>query len=421
MRKVWLVLKREYITRVISKGFLLSTIAIPALFGGMIAFEASLNHTRPPRPFKIALLDESGAAARAVSEDLSRVKLSGGAPEFDIEEVDPGSSPGKVRSRLEALVRDRSLDGYLWLPSGHDQTPELIEGNEALLQSAGDVNRALTNATIAARLKGYGVDPNQLKALLAPVSVRVTRLTGKGRQEDKGQGYLLAFVMATILYGALVMYGIITMRSVLEEKTTRTMEVLISSASPGQLMMGKILGVGAVGLTQFLIWAFSAGAIAAYGAAAARFSGGLRSLSFSLPAATLVCFVIYFLGGYFLFASLYAAIGAAVSDPNDAQQLQMPVTLILVASFLLFRVVARDPSSTTSIILTLVPFFSPILMTFRIALQTPPFWQIALSITILWLTTAGIVYAAARIYRVGVLMYGKRPSLAEVARWMRYS
>lgn len=426
MNKVWLVIKREYKTRVVSKGFLISTIAIPAVFGGMIIFEILLAQGHPAHPFKIAMIDETGSIGQLISDNLSQDKLPSGQPEFEMQSIsDLPAAPDQARASLDVWVRNRRLDGYLWIPksvSGDSARPEFVEGNEAMLNSANALNHAVSNAVIAVRLKSYGVKPQRVGSLLQPVEVQVTRLTGQGKSEDKGQGYLVAFVMASILYGALLMYGITTMRSVLEEKTTRTMEVLISSVRPVQLMAGKILGVAAVGLTQFLIWAVSAGVIAAYGITMAHaFSHGRSPVSIHISGGLLACFVIFFMGGYFLFASMYAAIGAVVSDQNDAQQIQMPITFLLVASFLLFGVITRDPNSTTSVILTLIPFFSPILMVFRIALTTPPLWQIALSIAILVLTTAAVVYASARIYRVGVLMYGKRPSLLEIVRWMRYS
>ncbi|MGH9396831.1 MAG: ABC transporter permease [Terriglobia bacterium] len=426
MHKIWLVIKREYMTRVVSKGFLISTIAIPAVLGGMIIFEVLLANGHPARPFKIAMLDETGSVGKLISANLSEHKLPGGQPEFKMQHIRAlPIVPDQARADLDALTRSRALDGYLWIPanvSAGGARPELVESNEGILNSKDTLNHAISNAVIAMRLKTYGVVPQSVGSLLQPVDVRVTRLTGQGKSEDKGQGYVIAFVMASVLYAALLMYGITTMRSVLEEKTTRTMEVLISSVRPFQLMAGKILGVAAVGLTQFLIWAVSAGLIAAYGVTVVHaFGPGKSSLGIHIPAGLLACFVIFFMGGYFLFASMYAAIGAVVSDQNDAQQIQMPVTFLLVASFFLFGIVARDPNSTTSVILTLIPFFSPILMVFRIALETPPLWQIALSIGILALTTAGVVYATARIYRVGVLMYGKRPSLVEIFRWMRYS
>ncbi|MGH9353768.1 MAG: ABC transporter permease [Terriglobia bacterium] len=426
MHKIWLVIKREYKTRVVSKGFLISTIAIPALFGGMILFvEIFLAQGHPAHPFKIAMVDETRTVGQLVSANLSQDKLPGGQPEFEMQPItNLPAAPSQARASLDDWIRNRTLDGYLWIPKdvSGGARPELVVGNEVILDSADTLNHAVSNAVVAMRLKTYGVEPQRVGSLLQPVEVRVTRLTGQGKSEDKGQGYLVAIVMASILYGALLMYGITTMRSVLEEKTTRTMEVLISSVRPVQLMAGKILGVAAVGLTQFLIWAVSAGLIAAYGVTMAHaFSHSKSPLGIHISGGLLACFVIFFMGGYFLFASMYAAIGAAVSDQNDAQQIQMPITFLLVASFLLFGIVSRDPNSTTSVILTLIPFFSPILMVFRIALDTPPLWQIALSFGILALTTSAVVYATARIYRVGVLMYGKRPSLLEIIRWMRYS
>ncbi|MDE3178215.1 MAG: ABC transporter permease [Acidobacteriota bacterium] len=426
MRKIWLVIKREYKTRVVSKGFVISTIAIPALFGGMILFEILLAGGHPSKPFKIAVLEGAGGVSRQVLKNLSKIRLPGGQPEFDVQTIAGiPSEPVAARARLDELTRSHALDGYLFIPAGvagGAAEPELVENNEAILQSKDTLSRAVNSAVFASRLKSYGVDPARAGSLLDPVDLRVTRLTQQGKSEDKGQGYIIAIVMATILYGALLMYGITTMRSVLEEKSTRTMEVLISSARPVDLMAGKILGVAAVGLTQFLIWAVSAALIAGYGLAMAHaFGPGKTALNIHIPASLLAAFVIYFIGGYFLYASMYAVIGAVVSDQNDAHQLQTPVTFTLVASFILFGVVSRDPNSTTAFVLTMIPFFSPILMVFRIALETPPLWQIALSMAILAITILGVVYASARIYRVGVLMYGKRPSLVEIFKWMRYS
>ncbi|MGH9402506.1 MAG: ABC transporter permease [Terriglobia bacterium] len=423
MHKIWLVIKREYKTRVVSKGFLISTIAIPALFGGMILFEAAIASKHPARTFKIAVADETGSLGSAVSRSLTQVKLPGGLPEFEVTEIiDPSRPGGAPQAKLEDMARSRGLDGILSIPRGilTGEEPELVERNAAILNSVNDINKALSNSVIATRLQTYGVHAGELGTLLQPVKLRVSQLTGQGKTEGRGPIQAIAIIMAFVLYGALMMYGITTMRSVLEEKTTRTMEVLISSVRPVQLMAGKILGVAAVGLTQFIIWAVSAALLTAYGFSMSR-SFGQSPPAIHIPVALLIYFVVFFLGGYLLYASMFAAVGAAVSDHNDAHQIQAPVVYLLVASVLLFGLISRDPNSTTAVVLTLIPFFSPVLMVYRIALQTPPLWQILLSLFILALTTAGIVYATARIYRVGVLMYGKRPSLLEIIRWMRYS
>jgi ABC-2 type transport system permease protein len=254
------------------------------------------------------------------------------------------------------------------------------------------------------------------------VELSLVRVTKSGESADEGQGFLVQLSIVMILYITLLVYGVMTMRSVLEEKTTRIVEILASSIKPFHLLSGKILGVAAVGFTQYLIWALTAALVSTYGAAVgAAFRPGVSAPSFHLPAAFLIYPLIFFLAGYFLYASLYTALGSIVSSEEDMQQVQLPVTLVLVACFILYPIILRDPNSPLSVALTLFPLFAPILMVFRIMVQAPPFWQIALSLILCVAATVGVVQVSARIYRVGILMYGKRPSLAELLRWLRYT
>jgi ABC-2 type transport system permease protein len=177
-----------------------------------------------------------------------------------------------------------------------------------------------------------------------------------------------------------------------------------------------------VGFTQFLIWTITAALISTYGAVmAAAFRKGTSAPQFHIPLSLLIYGVLFFLAGYFLYASLYAAVGAMVSSDEEAQQVQMPVTMLVVVGFLLYPAVMRDPTSRLSVVASLIPFLSPILMVLRIGLQTPPFWQIALALVLSVAATIGVVYIAAKIYRVGILMYGKRPSLVELLKWLKYT
>jgi ABC-2 type transport system permease protein len=218
------------------------------------------------------------------------------------------------------------------------------------------------------------------------------------------------------------MYGIITMRSVLEEKTTRTMEVLISSVEPVQLLAGKILGVAGLAFTQFLIWVVSLGLLLSYAAVMARvFSPGSSFPEIHVPISLLIWIVFFFFGGYFLYSAMFAAIGAACSTEQDATQLQWLAMAPLVFCMAIYSLVLADPSSKASIVLSEIPFFAPVLMPLRLSMQTPSVWQLALSVVLLLLMTVGVVYASAKIYRVGVLMYGKRPTVPELVRWLRYS
>ncbi len=425
MPKLWFVVKREYLTRVLTKGFIISTVAIPALIIGVIVFQFFVAEKQPALTQTITIVDEAGQLGDLIESFLARQKLPDGKPAFSVVQIqEQPRDPKELRARLTARTRTHRLSGYLWIPRGilSGEKPQFVVRNPGAFMTLETINEAVREAVISRLLKSRGVSVQNLSTLLHSADVRLIHLTSEGESEEKGQIYAVAIGMATILYGSLLMYGITTMRSVLEEKTTRIMEILISSIRPFELLAGKILGVAAVGLTQFLIWAISAGLLTAYGLSVAKVASPSDSgFKVHLPPALLAFGVLYFIAGYFLFASMYAAIGSAVSSEQDAQQLQMPVTLLLVTSFFLFSIIMSDPNSTLSIALSMIPFFSPILMVMRIALQTPPLWQVALSLIFLLLTTLGVTYASARIYRVGVLMYGKRPSFVELFRWLRYS
>jgi ABC-2 type transport system permease protein len=242
---------------------------------------------------------------------------------------------------------------------------------------------------------------------------------GGAAEEDGGEGtFIVAFIMLFFIYMSVLFYGLFVMRGVIEEKQSRIVEVVISSVKPTQMMLGKLIGIGLVGLTQVGMWALSAALLSVFGAS--MFSSRGVSLP-KIPPILFVYFVAFFVLGYFLYATLYAMVGAMVSSEEDAQQAQMPVTLVIVVPMMLFGMVMANPNSATSIALSLVPFFAPTLMMMRIAVINPPVWQILLSMSIMVVTILACTWLAARIYRVGILMYGKRPSLAELGRWLRYS
>jgi ABC-2 type transport system permease protein len=284
------------------------------------------------------------------------------------------------------------------------------------------ISRTVNNAVITRRLSDRGVHIDDLSEVMRRVDVTLVKVTKTGESEENGQSALVQLSIVMILYITLLVYGVMTMRSVLEEKTTRIVEILASSVRPVHLLTGKIIGVAGVGLTQYLIWMGTAALVSTYGAVVgSAFRPGAAAPSFHLPISYLVYPVIFFLAGYFLYASFYAAIGSMVSSEEELQQVQIPVTMALVGCFILYPIIQRAPNSPLAVILTMIPLFSPILMVFRITVQTPPFWQIALSLAICVATTVGVIQVSAKIYRVGILMYGKRPSLVELLRWLRYT
>jgi len=424
MRKLWLVVKREYLARVRTRAFVISTVSLPVITVGILLFAQVIAQRPQDRPLKIAILDAAGGLAGPVAKGLNQ-KLPDGRPAFQVAKTIEQPEPTeKAREELRAQLRQGQLDAYLLIPR------DVLEGKAAEFHSKnpGDVTvtaplrRAVTEAVITRRLSDSGVRVENLQKVIRSVDLTLVKVTEQGEAEEKGQTLLLATALAIVLYITLLTYGIATMRSILEEKSTRIVEILIASIRPSQLLAGKILGVAGVGMTQFLIWTVTAGALGAYGGAMSRaLSPDAHPAPIHLPLSTLVYLVIFFLAGYFLYAALYATVGAIVSSEEDAQQMQWPVTLLVIMAFVPFGIILHDPNSPASVVLSLVPFFAPILMFLRIALQTPPFWQIALSLALLVLTTVGLIRFAGRVYRVGVLMYGKRPSLVEVLRWLKYT
>jgi ABC-2 type transport system permease protein len=423
VRKIWLVIKREYITRVRTKGFVITTILVPTLLVGFIAFDVVISTSNLSHTQRIAVVGGDQGMAASMGASLEQNKLPDGNPAYDVIQTFEQPGPA-IRSRLESQVRNGKLDGFLWIPSSvlSGGKPQFVTKSAMVFTEMDKMDNAVREALVLHRLQGRGITATEVRKLLDTADIQVIRLTRSGEAEEKGQSLIVAIGMVITLYIALLIYGVQTMRSVQEEKTSRIMEILLSSIRPFQLLAGKILGVAAVGLTQFVIWTISAGLLAAYGVTVAReLSPNASHFHIHIAPALLAFMIVYFIGGYILYSSIYATIGAMVSSEQDAQQLQMPVTMLLVVGFFLFQLVMQNPNSSTSVALSIIPFWSPMLMLMRIGLQQPPAWQVALSLAVLALTVVGVVYVTARIYRVGVLMYGKRPSLLEIVRWFRYS
>lgn len=421
MRKIWLVIKREYITRVKSKAFIIGTVIVPVLGIGFALFIAFLATRQPTQTFRLAVLDESGILAPTIQANLD-TKLADGQPEFSVvQTLLRPASPRAAQENLRSQVNGGTLDGYLQIPSDLTAPLEMHMRNPDNPRLIGPLSAAVNQALILARLQQRGIHVEDPGAVFRSSDLKLMKVTRNGEAVERGQTIGVSIALVMLLYMALLMYGIITMRSVLEEKTTRTMEALISTVRPSQLLAGKILGVAGVAFTQFLIWLLTFGLIFSYGALMSTMTPGSPLSGVHIPISLLIYALIFFVCGYFLYASLYAAIGAACSNEQDAQQLQWPATLPLIFSVVIFGTVLSDPASKASVILSEIPLFAPILMTLRISVQTPPFWQIALSIGLLLLGIVVVVYLSARVYRVGVLMYGKRPTLPEILRWLRYT
>jgi ABC-2 type transport system permease protein len=408
MRKLFSVVRREYLARVRSKGFVIGTVLGPVLMVGVLLGPAVLAARQAAKPQRLAVLDAGGALGPAVAASLERAKCV---------VVDAGRGPvEEVRARLRGRVLDGELDAYVFLPA------DAVERSTVEYHGKGGGSRpvaqALEQAFLRFRLESHGLQPGQIDDAARKVEVKTMRVSATGEQEDRGGTFALAFMLVMMIYMSLILWGADIMNGVIEEKTSRVVEVVVSSVTPRTLFLGKLLGGGGAGLTQFAVWAATLVGVSAYGANLASVVGTpLPPVTPLLVAGFLACFVL----GFFIYGALYAMVGAAVNNPQEAQSLAFPAVAPLILSVVFAPVVIRQPDSTLSTVLSLIPFMTPILMYLRIAVFPPPAWQVALSFVLVVLAILAVVWAAARIYRVGILMYGKRPTLPEMIRWMRYS
>jgi len=409
VNRVYAVARREYLERVRSKAFLVSTILGPTLLAGFMLAPILLTGQRGPA-LRIAVLDETGALGPDVARSLQRRRVAD-RPRFVVE-----LASGETRASLQEKVVRGELDGYLFLSRNAlpQSAAEYFGSNVSNMMDLDLMNKAVEEAFVSRRLSAEGLDPERVRTLTRGVEIKKVRVTARGAREDRGASFLLSLVLMMLLYTTLAVWGAAVMNGVIEEKTNRVVEVVVSSLPASQLFAGKLIGVGAAGLTQFVVWAACLSALSALGPARIGAMGALPELSPLL----LVAFVLFFLLGYFLYGSMYASIGAAVNTPQEAQSLVFPVMMPLILSVVFYPMVLSAPDSTPSVILSLVPFFAPLLMFLRMTAVSPPAWQVALSMLLMLGTIVGIVWAAARIYRVGILMHGKRPTFPEIIRWV---
>jgi ABC-2 type transport system permease protein len=279
------------------------------------------------------------------------------------------------------------------------------------------IRERVREVVVSHRLAEAGLDPGQVNDLTRGLEWRTIRLSKEGEREDKGVGIIFAIILLMILYATILMWGQVVMAGVIEEKSSRVIEVLAAGVPPTQLLAGKLLGVGAAGLTQFLVWSLSLLGISLV--AAGPMPGNIPMPEIS--PLILFSFVAFFLLGFALYASLYAAIGAAVNTIQEAQQFVFPVIIPLVLGLVCFPVILESPDGGLAVVLSLIPLLTPLLMFLRIMVLTPPWWQIALSLVFLGASIWGVLWVSARIYRVGILMYGKKPTFPELMRWVRHA
>jgi ABC-2 type transport system permease protein len=408
------VIRREYLQRVRSIWFVFGTIAGPVFMIAIFAIPMVFGLREETGERAIVIMDRTGILYEGVASRLGE--------SLDVERVEFSDGVDAV---LESRIENREISGVLVLDESTLSVGRAVyRGVErpSTLQSVW-IRQAVVESALEARLLGAS-DALGAQALLDEGAVEYQTLDGEAPDgDDRTAALVVGFAGGFVLYMTLLIYGIQVMRAVLEEKTTRIVEIIISVVRPGQLMLGKILGVGAVGLTQLGIWVLSFLVLLTFGlpyflAARPELVEIRNAVEFIPQAGGLALFVVFFVLGYFLFSSLYAAVAAMCSSDEEAQQTQMPVTILLIVPMMVLAPIIEDPHGPLGTWLSLVPFFAPILM-FPRYMAGAPFWQVGVSLLLMVVTIVIVAWIAGRIYRVGILMQGKRPTLPEIVRWVR--
>jgi len=417
MRNIILIARREYLEQIRGRAFRLTTVLVPALFAA-IFFVSYLSNSHIGGNKHLAIASNNVALAQAVRNQLLKGKTPDADPGLDI--VAPATESD--RAQLVERVRNKSLDGLLWITATEGQLPTATYTSPSAgeFTTAGHLHDALNNAIIDQHLVAQGMAQDQINALDKGIHIETfqVRKDGSVVKSNALASFFKGYVMAILLSMTTIMYGLNVARSIIQEKTSRIFEVMLSIAKPGDLLAGKLIGVGCVGLTQILIWVVAGGAIIASPLAAAQMSGNLE-VHFSWIEAVL--FPTYFVLGYFLYSSLFAGL-AATCETEQELQMYTPLAAVPVwLSFALIMLVINDSNSFWSVAASFFPPCAPIIMFLRMGAQVPPAWQIAVSIGLMILSIWAVLAISTRLYRIGILMYGKRATLPEILRWLRYS
>lgn len=416
MNKLLAVVRREYLARVRSKWFIVTTLLAPLLLVGAMAIPVVLALRGSGRVIEISIVDETGAL---LPELLKTDAFREGQLRF---RPPPHRDSEAAREALRRQLLDQELTGYLYVPA------DVLEGGPVELWArdispsvvSQTVSPAVTTAVQRARARALGLEPEDAERLTRSVTLDTYRVTEEGVAREQGQSVAAAHVLALLIYIVVLLYGAMMLRAAVAEKSSKTVEIILSSIRPWQLMLGKILGVGAVGLTQIAVWLTMIVAFLVYAGSTQSFADTEFLKNIPVGADTLLLFLGLFLTGYFLYGGLYASVGAIASTEQEASQLQLPVTLLVIIPILVIPVVLDAPSSTTSLVLSWIPFFTPVLLIARYVLGGVALWEILPVFALQILAIAAVAWVGGRIYRVGLLMTGKRPTLPELIRWVRH-
>lgn len=446
MNKIKLIISREYLTRVKKKSFIVMTILGPILFAAMMVVPAWLASLEDTKVKNIAVIDESGIFVDKI-QNTEYIKF-----EYITD---------KTLNEIRNTFQESDYYAVLQiLPSitYENSAVHLFSTKQTSYEVSSHIKRSLEKELEKKNLRANGIDENILQSIRTNIKLRTLIWTedGKDKESSTGVNMALGYASGFLIYFFIFMFGAQVMRGVIEEKTNRIVEIIVSSAKPFQLMMGKIVGIALVGLTQFILWIVLTFSIVFVVKTVAfpelgtqnaqevvaqnlfenqnvnidkaqtielqnpdkitEIFNSLKSINYSL---VLSLFIFYFIGGYLLYGSLFAAIGAAVDNETDTQQFMLPITIPLILGMFVMINAINTPDSPVAFWFSIIPFTSPIVMMVRVAFGVPN-WQVFLSMALLILTFMGTTWLAGKIYRTGILMYGKKVNYKELWKWLKY-
>lgn len=415
MRNVLLIAKREYLEQIRGRAFKFSTILVPVLIAALLGFSHFMDK-KAGKGKHIAIFAQDLSMANEVRQQL----LDDKEAEYKVDVTAPFTE--QQRAEAQQLVQAKVIDGLLSIDSSN---PEKISATFTSLSAVdvsahGSLQNALNRAAIDQRIVRKGMTTAEADALLAPVSIDSLQLekNGKVGKSNGGAIVIKATLMLIMLSLPIMLYGLDMARVIIEEKTSRIFEVMLAIAKPSDLLAGKLLGVGSVGVTQIAIWVIGA-TIFMGSALAPQLLTGSIAIHFSWAEG--VFFPVYFILGFALFSAIFSGLAATCETAQDLQKFMWVAIIPLYTAMGMLPVMINDPNSSWSIAASLFPLTSPYVMISRMGLAQVPLWQVGISVVLLVLTTWGVLWFSSRLYRVGILMYGKRATLPELLRWLRYS
>ena len=415
MRNILLIAKREYLEQIRGRAFKISTIALPLVIAALLTFSYYLDH-KANAGRHIAIVADDAALAGQVRQQMLDDKWA----QYKVDVTAPDSS--EQRDELQRQVRAKAIDGVLAIDTSDPNkiTATITSLSVADVSAYGSLQNALNRGVINERMIASGMSQAEADAMLARVSIEALRLDENGKigKSNGSATVIKATLMLIMLSIPIMLYGLDMARAIIEEKTSRIFEVMLAVAKPGDLLAGKLLGVGGVGITQIAIWVAGATVFMGTALAASLLTGDI-AIHFSWAEG--IFFPIYFVLGFALFSAIFSGLAATCETTQDLQKFMFVAIVPLYTAMGFLPVMINDPNSAWSVAATLFPLTSPYTMISRMGMAVVPFWQIALSIILLVLTIWGMLWFSSRLYRVGILMYGKRATLPEIVRWLRYS